>query len=135
MLVSRVCLTGSAREGSGIPVYAKKIRQNTQNSSKYTQNYTQVYFIPEIQRKWYTEYPYLSCNIPHTRFKKPLYTVYPKTLADPGLSIYVFEIKIEGKGKKNFKSVSTIMIRNMDHNTKVTQGGKMRLFSFQSFSR
>ena len=61
-----------------------KYPQNTQNSSKYTQNYTQVYFIPEIQRKWYTEYPYLSCNIPYTRFKKPLYTVYPKTLADPG---------------------------------------------------
>ena len=60
-----------------------KLPQNTQNSSKYTQNYTQVYFIPEIQRKWYTEYPYLSCNIPYTRFKKPLYTVYPKTLADP----------------------------------------------------
>ena len=76
--------SGSASEGSGIPVYPKKIRQpkNTQNSSKYTQNYTQVYFIPEIQRKWYTEYPYLSCNIPYTRFKKPLYTVYPKTLAD-----------------------------------------------------
>ena len=63
-----------------------KIPQNTQNSSKYTQNYTQVYFIPEIQRKWYTEYPYLSCNIPYTRFKKPLYTVYPKTLADPDYS-------------------------------------------------
>ena len=62
-----------------------KIPKNTQNSSKYTQNYTQVYFIPEIQRKWYTEYPYLSCNIPYTRFKKPLYTVYPKTLADPDL--------------------------------------------------
>ena len=60
-----------------------KIPKNTQNSSKYTQNYTQVYFIPEIQRKWYTEYPYLSCNIPYTRFKKPLYTVYLKTLADP----------------------------------------------------
>ena len=59
-----------------------KIPQNTQNSSKYTQNYTQVYFIPEIQRKWYTEYPYLSSNIPYTRFKKPLYTVYLKTLAD-----------------------------------------------------
>ena len=57
---------------SGIPVYPKKIRQNTLNSSKYTQNYTQVYFIPEIQRKWYTEYPYLSCNIPYTQFKKPL---------------------------------------------------------------
>ena len=34
-----------------------KIPKNTQNSSKYTQNYTQVYFILEIQRKWYTEYP------------------------------------------------------------------------------
>ena len=75
--------SGSARGDSGIPVYPKKICQNTQNSSKYTQNYTQVYFIPEIQRKWYTEYPYLSCNIPYTRFKKPLYTVYPKTLAGP----------------------------------------------------
>ena len=40
--------SGSARGGSGIPVYLKKIRQNTQNSSKYTQKYTQVYFIPEI---------------------------------------------------------------------------------------
>ena len=60
-----------------------KIPKYTQNSSKYTQNYTQVYFIPEIQRKWYIEYPYLSCNIPYTRFKKPLYTVYPKTLANP----------------------------------------------------
>ena len=28
-----------------------KIPKNTQNSSKYTQNYTQVYFIPKIQRK------------------------------------------------------------------------------------
>ena len=37
-----------------------KIPQNTQNSLKYTQNYTQVYFIPEIQRKWCTEYPYLN---------------------------------------------------------------------------
>ena len=75
--------------GGGVVVYQytrkkfAKIPKNTQNSSKYTQNYTQVYFIPEIQRKWYTEYPYLSCNIPYTRFKKPLYTVYPKTLADP----------------------------------------------------
>ena len=65
--------------GGGVVVYQytrkkfAKIPENTQNSSKYTQNYTQVYFIPEIQRKWYTEYPYLSCNIPYTRFKKPLY--------------------------------------------------------------
>ena len=75
--------------GGGVVVYqytrkkCAKIPKNTQNSSKYTQNYIQVYFIPEIQRKWYTEYPYLSCNMPYTRFKKPLYTVYPKTLADP----------------------------------------------------
>ena len=40
-------LSGSARGLSGIPVYPKKIRQNTQNSSKYTPNYTQVYCIPE----------------------------------------------------------------------------------------
>ena len=84
-ILNIVYTAGSAGggEGSGIPVYPKKILQNTQNSSKYTQFYTQVYFIPEIQRKWYTKYPYLSCNIPYTRFKKPLYTVYPKTLADP----------------------------------------------------
>ena len=84
-----VCWCGaSIAVVSGIPVHPKKIRKipkNTQNSSKYTQNYTQVYFIPEIQRKWYTEYPYLSYNIPYSRFKKPLYTVYPKTLADPDL--------------------------------------------------
>ena len=67
--------------GGGVVVYQytqktfAKIPQNTQNSFKYTQNYTQVYFIPEIQRKWYTEYPYLSCNIAYTRFTKPLYTV------------------------------------------------------------
>ena len=72
--------SGSTRGGGGgVVVYQytrkkfAKIPENTQNSSKYTQNYTQVYFIPEIQRKWYTEYPYLSCNIPYTRFKKPLY--------------------------------------------------------------
>ena len=65
-LFSTQLLSGSASGGSGIPVYPKKIRQNTQNSSKYTQNYTQVYFIPEIQRKWYTEYPHLSCNILYT---------------------------------------------------------------------
>ena len=80
-----ICQDRPGGGGSGIPVYPKKICQNTQNSSKYTQNYTQVYFIPEIQRKWCTEYPYLSCNIPYIRFKKPLYTVYPKTLADPDL--------------------------------------------------
>ena len=45
----------------------KKFAKIPQNLSKYTQNYTQVYFIPEIPRKWYTEYPYLSCNIPYTQ--------------------------------------------------------------------
>ena len=72
------------RQEGGVVVYQytrKKFGKIPQN----TQNYTQVYFIPQIQRKWYTEYPYLSCNIPYTRFKKPLYTVYPKTLADPVL--------------------------------------------------
>ena len=50
-------LTGSARGGSGIPVYSKKIRHNTLKYPKFiqiyrkTENYTQVYFIPEIQRK------------------------------------------------------------------------------------
>ena len=80
---------GQQEGGGGVVVYQytrkkfSKIPQNTQNASKYTQNYTQVYFIPEIQRKWYTKYPYLSCNKPYIRFKKPLYTVYRKTLADP----------------------------------------------------
>ena len=43
--------------GGGVVVYQytrkkfAKILKNTQNSSKYTQNYAQVYFIPEIQRK------------------------------------------------------------------------------------
>ena len=93
--------------GGGVVVYRytrkkfAKIPQNTQNASKYTLNYTQVYFIPEIQRKSYTEYPYLSCNIPYTRFKKPLYTVYPKTLADPAFyprgnmfTVYVKKIMV-----------------------------------------
>ena len=66
----------------GVVVY-QYTRKKFAKIPKNTQNYTQVYFIPEIQRKWYTEYPYLSCNIPYTRFKKPLYTVYPKTLAGP----------------------------------------------------
>ena len=56
--------------GGGVVVYqyTQKVPKNTQNLSKYTQNYTQVYFIPEIQGKWYTEYPYLSCNILYTWF-------------------------------------------------------------------
>ena len=71
-------MSGSAGAGSGIPVYPKKIRQNTQ---KYPKLYPGILYT----WKWYTEYPYLSCNIPYTRFKKPLYTVYPKTLADPDM--------------------------------------------------
>ena len=84
--IKHIHLAGSARWGggdSGIPVYPQKIRKipkNTQNSSKYTQNYTQVYFIHEIQRKWYTEYPYLSCTdlkspcIPYTQNPWPTLT-------------------------------------------------------------
>ena len=88
-------MPGSGSGGVVVYQYTRKkfakIPKNTQNSSKYTQNYTQVYFTPEIQRKWYTEYPYLSCNIPYTRFNKPLYTVYPKTLADPDIPPFEIE--------------------------------------------
>ena len=57
----------------------KKFAKILQN----TQNYTQAHFIPEIQRKWYTEYPYLSFNIPYTRFKKaPVYRI-PKNPGRP----------------------------------------------------
>ena len=85
-----------------------KIPKNTQNSSKYTQNYTQVYFIPEIQRKWYTEYPYLCCNIPYTQFKKPPYTVYPKTLADPDRSHNFHSIAVwKDKYAENSKAKQT----------------------------
>ena len=107
-------LAEKSESARGVVVYQytrkkfAKIPKNTQNSSKYTQNYTQVYFIPEIQRKWYTEYPYLSCNIPYTRFKKPLYTVYPKTLADPDRcfwkisSVHSF-VSLTVKCKKNHR--------------------------------
>ena len=54
----------------GLVIY-QYTRKKCSKIPKSTQNYTQVYFIPEIQRKWYTEYPYLSCSIPYTRFKKP----------------------------------------------------------------
>ena len=73
--------------GGGVVVYQYtwkkfvKIPKIHPNIPKIIPTYT------EIQRKWYTEYPYLSCNIPYTRFKKPLYTVYPKTLADPDESL------------------------------------------------
>ena len=42
-----------------------KIPKNTQNSSKYTQNYTQVYFIPEIQES----------DIPNTRISAAIYRI------------------------------------------------------------
>ena len=42
-------------------------------------------------------------------------------------------MKIEGKGKKNFTRVSTIMIRNVDRNTKVTEGGKCAFSHFNRF--
>ena len=45
---------GAGGGGSGIPVYPKKIRQNTQKYPKFIQIYQklkQVYYIPEIQRK------------------------------------------------------------------------------------
>ena len=99
-----IYLLSQGRPG-GVVVYKytrkkfAKIPQNTQNSSKYTQNYTQVYFIPEIQRKCYTEYLYLSCNIPYTRFKKPLYIVYPKTLADPA-QFQMSNVKMTGPSKR-----------------------------------
>ena len=54
VIVKTMHQSGSA---GGVVVYQytrkkfAKIPKNTQNSSKYTQNYTQVYFIPEIQRK------------------------------------------------------------------------------------
>ena len=73
--------TGSASGGSGIPVYPQKIRRNTQKYPKFIQIY------PKLMEALYTVYlnskKVLSCNIPYTWFKKPLYTVYPKTLADP----------------------------------------------------
>ena len=82
--------SGQGRPG-GVVVYQytqkkfAKIPKNTQNSSKYTQNYTQVYFIPEIQRKWYTEYPYLKIeaaiyHIPD--LKSPVYRI-PKNPGRP----------------------------------------------------
>ena len=51
-----IYLLSQGRSG-GVVVYQytrkkfAKIPQNTQNSSKYKQNYTQVYFKPEIQRE------------------------------------------------------------------------------------
>ena len=47
------CYSTGLAGGGGVVVYqyTRKKFANTQNSSKYTQNFTQVYFIPEIQRK------------------------------------------------------------------------------------
>ena len=76
--------------GSGIPVYSKKIHQNTQKYPKFIQIYPKLY--PGILYTWNSKkviyrIPVLSCNIPYTRFKKPLYTLYPKTLADPDFKL------------------------------------------------
>ena len=63
--------------GGGRSVYPKKIRQNTQNSSKYTQVYFQVYFIPEIQRKWYRIADLKSPCIGYTPKPWPTLIEYP----------------------------------------------------------
>ena len=62
--------------------------------------------MPEIQRKWYTEYPYLSCDIPYTLFKTPLNTEYTKTLADPDpcLLVRVHVSRRLRKGKHNYQN-------------------------------
>ena len=39
--------------------------------------------------------PILSCNIPYTRFKTPLNTEYPKTLADPDIWFSCFFYAIQ----------------------------------------
>ena len=57
--------TGSARGGSGIPVYPKKIRQNTQKYAKFIQIY------PKLIEALYTVYLKLvvseASHIPNTR--------------------------------------------------------------------
>ena len=80
---------GGGGGGSGIPVYLKKIRQNTQKYPEFIRIYPKLYpgILYTWNSKWYTAYPYLSCNIPYTRFKKSLYTVYPKTLANPDFGL------------------------------------------------
>ena len=55
--ICKIALFSNQGRPGGVVVYQytrkkfAKIPKNTQNSSKCTQNYTQVYFIPEIQRK------------------------------------------------------------------------------------
>ena len=130
--VCKLHSTGSARGGSGIPIYPKKkstkypkIPQIPPNIPKNNRSFE--YFIPEIQRKWYTEYPYLSCNIPYTRFKTPLNTEYPKTLADPdsNLLIIIFcftasitatvswEVPSPGEGRHRYLIVQGVISINI----------------------
>ena len=81
----------------GVVLY-QYTQKNLPKYRKFIQIYPKLYpgiLMPEIQRKWYTEYPYLSCNIPYTRFKKPLYTVYPKTLADPVKLISLLSMNLQ----------------------------------------
>ena len=74
--------TGSAG-GGGVVVYQytgkkfAKIPKNTKNSSKYTQVYFQVYFIPEIQRKWYRIADLKSPCIRYTPKPWPTLIEYP----------------------------------------------------------
>ena len=80
----RLRRSGSARGDSGIPVYPKinlpkypKIPKIPSNMPKINQSV--VYCIPEISTIFI-----FRKNIPYTRFWKLPYTVYPKTLANPG---------------------------------------------------
>ena len=61
---------GSASEGSGIPVYPKKIRQNTQKYPKFIQIYPKLY--PGILYTWNSKK--VIYRIPVFKLQ---YTVYP----------------------------------------------------------
>ena len=64
--------SGSARggRGSGIPVYPKKIHQNTQKYPKFIQIYPKLY--PSILYTWNSKK--VICRIPEFKLQ---YTVYP----------------------------------------------------------
>ena len=67
--------------GSGIPVYPKNIRQNTQKHPKFIQIYAKLY--PGILYTWNSKKVIYRIPVFKLQYTKPLYTVYPKTLADP----------------------------------------------------